>query len=164
MPLRLNGSCRCKAVSFSVESHTPVPYQLCYCGICRKTAGGGGFAINIMGLNATLMVKGQEAIRFYRAEIEDDSGHCETSTGRRNYCERCASALWLWDESWPDLVHPFASVIDGDLPKASEQTHLMLRYKAPWVMPNIKTGDQCFDLYPDQSIEDWHKSRNLWVD
>ena len=49
MPMRLEGSCRCGAVRFSVDSHTPYPYQRCYCSICRKSAGGGGYAINIMG-------------------------------------------------------------------------------------------------------------------
>jgi hypothetical protein len=33
MPMRLEGSCRCGAISFSV---------------CLKSAGGGGYAINIM--------------------------------------------------------------------------------------------------------------------
>jgi len=50
MPMRLEGSCRCGAISFSVDSHTPYPYQRCYCSICRKSAGGGGYAINIMGV------------------------------------------------------------------------------------------------------------------
>jgi hypothetical protein len=40
MPMRLEGSCRCCAISFSVDSHTPYPYQRCYCSICRKSAGG----------------------------------------------------------------------------------------------------------------------------
>jgi len=37
MPMRLEGSCRCGAVKFSVDSHAPQP--CCYCTICRKTAG-----------------------------------------------------------------------------------------------------------------------------
>ena len=41
----LEGSCHCGAVRFSVKSHTPQPYMHCYCSICRKTAGGGGYAI-----------------------------------------------------------------------------------------------------------------------
>ena len=43
MPLLLKGSCRCNAVRFEVESHTPAPFMLCYCSICRKQQGGGGF-------------------------------------------------------------------------------------------------------------------------
>lgn len=46
MPMLLKGSCRCGSVRFEVQSHTPVPYQLCYCSICRKQQGGGGYAIN----------------------------------------------------------------------------------------------------------------------
>ena len=41
------GSCHCGAVRFRAESPTPYPYQACYCSICRKTAGGGGYAINL---------------------------------------------------------------------------------------------------------------------
>ena len=57
MPTLLEGSCRCGAVHFSCESHTPVPYQHCYCSICRKTAGGGGYAINLGAVAASLKVE-----------------------------------------------------------------------------------------------------------
>ena len=163
MPLHLSGSCRCGAVRFMCKSHTPQPYQLCYCTICRKTAGGGGFAINIMGDYATLDVQGRDAIAVYRAEIDHD-GASHTSTGQRNLCRHCGSALWLWDDTWPDLVHPFASAIDSDLPVPPENVHLMLADKPDWVEPQIGEHDTCFDGYPEQSIEDWHRSRGLWID
>jgi hypothetical protein len=164
MPILLEGSCRCGAVQFSVSSHTPYPYQLCYCSICRKTAGGGGFAINLMGDNKRLQVKGGDAIGVYRVTLCDDDGrNCEVSTGERNFCTRCATALWLYDPAWPDLVHPFASAIDTALPVPPRKTHLMLRYKASWVEPMIGKNDFSFDLYPEQSIEDWHKQNGLWV-
>ena len=163
MPMTLEGSCRCGAVSFSVKSHTPVPYQRCYCRICRKTLGGGGYAINLGALNDTLKVKGRKHISVYRAEIEDD-GVCEKSAGERNFCSKCASGLWLYDPNWPDLVHPFASVIDTDLPVPPESVHLMLDFKASWVTPQLGEDDQCFDLYPEESIADWHKARDLWVE
>ena len=70
MPIRLEGSCRCGAVSFSFDSHTPYPYQRCYCSICRKSAGGGGYAINIMGVADTLKVKGRRAIGVWHAQID----------------------------------------------------------------------------------------------
>ena len=54
----LEGSCHCGAVRFSVESPHPYPYQRCYCSICRKTAGGGGYAINLSGSAETLLVWG----------------------------------------------------------------------------------------------------------
>ena len=164
MALTLKGSCRCGAVAFSVASHTPHPYQLCYCSICRKTAGGGGFAINIMGDARTLDVTGRDHIAVYRAEIAGEAGHCETSTGERNFCTGCGTALWLYDPKWPELIHPHASAIDTALPVPPERVHLMLRYKAPWVVPDVGPKDRTFELYPEQSIEDWHRTRGLWVD
>jgi len=165
MPMLLKGSCRCGAVRFEVESHTPAPYQLCYCSICRKQQGGGGYAINLGALNDTMIIKGKENLGVYRAEIEDDEHPtCEVSTGERNFCTRCGSALWLYDPTWPDLVHPFASAVDSNLPAPKERTHLMLKYKANWVVPDIGKNDKTFDVYPEESIADWHKRTGMWVE
>ena len=163
MPMTLEGSCRCGAVSFTVDSHTPYPFMRCYCQICRKTAGGGGYAINLGADSATLKVSGRESLAVYRAEIERD-GVCETSTGERNSCVKCASALWLYDPTWPELVHPFASAIDSPLPEAPETVHLMLAFKPDWIKPGIGPKDRCFDHYPEESIADWHRARRLWID
>lgn len=165
MPLLLKGSCRCAKVTFSVESNTPVPYQLCYCSICRKQQGGGGYAVNL-GANAeTMEVEGRPHLAVYRARINDDEHTgCETSTGERNFCTLCGSALWPYDPSWPELVHPFASAIDSVLPKPPHRVHLMLKYKASWVEPRIAPNDEAFDLYPGLSIAEWHKRNGLWVD
>lgn len=164
MSMQLDGSCHCGAVRFTVASRTPYPYQLCYCSICRKTAGGGGFAINIMGDAASLQVRGKRTLRFYRAEIRDDEGRCEVASGQRHFCARCASALWMFDPTWPDLLHPFASAIDSALPVPPAKVHLMLRYKAGWVVPDLGPDDDCFDEYPELSIEDWHRRRGLWME
>jgi hypothetical protein len=161
--MTLDGSCRCGAVRFTVESHTPYPYQRCYCSICRKQDGGGGYAINIMGDANTLKVEGEDAIGVYHAEIDDDSGHWVSSAERR-FCTKCGTALWLWDGSWPDLVHPFASAIDTALPTAPSSVHLMLDFKAPWVVVQQGPQDELFPRYPQQSIEEWHKSRGLWIE
>ena len=105
------------------------------------------------------------AISAYRAEIQDDEREkCEVSTGERRFCRECASALWLYDPTWPDLVHPFASAIDSELPKPPHRVHLLLKYKASWVEPDIRDGDAAFDLYPELSIADWHKKNGMWVD
>jgi hypothetical protein len=165
MPLLLKGSCRCNAVRFEVESHTPVPFMLCYCSICRKQQGGGGFAINLGADFETMKITGKGNLGVYRAEIEDDEHtQCEISSGERNFCRKCGSALWLYDPTWPELVHPFASAIDTDLPKPPSKVHLMLKYKANWVEPEIGKGDKVFDVYPEESIADWHKRTGMWVD
>lgn len=165
MPLNIRGSCRCGAVHFNCDSHTPVPYQRCYCSICRKTAGGGGYAINLGADARTLKVSDPDkAIRVYRAEIRQADGLCELSTGERSFCSVCATALWLFSPEWPDLVHPFASAIDSDLPPAPSTVHMMLKFKPTWVELQLGEGDLQFDEYPRESLEDWHKGEGLWVD
>jgi hypothetical protein len=164
MAKKLEGSCRCAAVHFTVISHTPYPYQLCYCSICRKTAGDGGFAINIMGDAKTLKVRGKRSIRIFHARIADESGHCRTSRGQRHFCARCATALWMSDPEWPELMHPFASAIDTPLPTPPSKVHLMLRFKPKWVKPDFGRGDAKFQEYPKLSIEEWHRRRGLWID
>ena len=59
----LEGSCQCGAVHFRLRSAHPVPYQRCYCSICRKTQGGGGFAINLAGDAATCACAGASTSR-----------------------------------------------------------------------------------------------------
>ncbi len=165
MPMTLEGSCRCGAVRFRCDSHTPQPYQRCYCSICRKTAGGGGYAINLAALAETLQVEAaDDAIGVYRGEIRGDDGACETSTGERSFCTRCATALWMFSPDWPELVHPFASAIDSDLPVPPASVHLMLDFKPAWVVPQVGPDDECFDRYPAESIADWHRRRAVWVD
>ncbi|MBK8456974.1 MAG: GFA family protein [Phyllobacteriaceae bacterium] len=149
--MKLNGSCHCGAVRFSVESNTPVPYQRCYCSICRKTQGSGGYAINLGADAATLVVEGRGNTAIYHARM--DGG---VSQAERHFCRLCGSHLWLFDARWPNLVHPHASAIDSDLPKATETTHLMLDFKADWVDVAAGPGDRLHGEYPDESIDDWH--------
>jgi len=160
--MHLKGSCHCGKVRFSLDCAHPYPFNLCYCSICRKTAGGGGFAINLGGDYDSLEIEGEKHIGVYRANIEDaDTGEVTQSEARRSFCRHCASALWVWDPRWPELVHPFASAIDTELPKAPERTHLMMAYKASWVPAHIEPGDRSFDRYPDESLAQWHERLGL---
>ena len=149
--MKLEGSCHCGKVRFRLESNTPIPYQRCYCTICRKTQGGGGYAVNIMGWTDSLEVEGEENVSVYRALLDGVESPVE-----RRFCSRCGSALWVYHDKWPDLIHPFASAIDTDLPSAKETVHMMLEYKASWVDVPEGPGHARFPLYPDKSIEVWH--------
>jgi hypothetical protein len=121
-----------------------------------------------MGIYDTLKIKDKSAIGVYQVVLEEEGKDGKkakkVSDGERNFCTKCSTPLWLWDKNWPELVHPFASVIDTDLPVPPERVHLMLGSKASWVVPEIKKGDQEFQEYPKESIEDWHKKRKLWID
>ena len=162
--MQLEGSCHCGAVHFTVESHTPYPFMRCYCSICRKTAGGGGYAINIMGDADTLKVRGRKALVAYQARIPDPkTGRRTRSPAQRNFCGQCGSALWVWDPRWPEWVYPFASAIDTPLPKPREEVELMLNYAAPWADVPSGSAHTHFGEYPEESIADWHTKRGLTV-
>ncbi len=158
--MHLEGSCHCGAVRFSLESKHPYPFNLCYCSICRKTAGGGGFAINLGGDANSFHVNGREHLRIYHARMHDDEG-THRSPAERNFCGDCGSALWLWDPRWPELIHPFASAIDTPLPKPPERTHMMLGSKAPWVEVRADPQDKQFEEYPKESLAQWHERLGL---
>ena len=155
--MKLRGSCHCQAVRFTVQAASPYPFMRCYCSICRKTAGGGGYAVNLGAAKNTLEVEGSENLSVYRARMEDGA----TSSGERNFCRRCGTALWLYDPNWPDLVHPQASAIDTALPVPPDRVHMMLDFKAPWVEPDIREGDASFPGYPAESLADWHSRHGL---
>jgi len=148
--MQLKGSCHCGAVRFSLESETPYPYLHCYCSICRKTAGGGGYAINIMGNADTFRKRGRT--RVYRAT---------RGGGERHFCPKCGSALWVWDKHWPEWIYPFASAIDTPLPRPKERQHILLNSKANWVPVPRGSGEKRFREFPREAIINWHRKRGL---
>jgi len=155
--MKLEGSCHCKKVEFSLESNENVPFARCYCSICRKTAGGGGYAINLGGNFNTFKVEGEEHVSVYQAfKTDSTTGERKQSPMKRHFCKHCGSALWAWDPRWPELVHPHASAIDTALPVPPEHVHLMLGSKASWVVPQVEANDKTFDEYPEESLAAWH--------
>lgn len=160
--MHLKGSCHCKAVTFELDSHTPYPYMRCYCSICRKTAGGGGYAINIMGQTETFKVQGSDHVGVYRALLSQD-GKTELSSAARNFCKNCASCLWIFDTNWPHWIYPFASAIDTELPKPPEHFHIMLDFAANWCEITQEKKNYLFAGFPKESIENWHKRNAIYV-
>lgn len=160
--MQLEGSCHCGRVRFRLHTAHPYPFNLCYCSICRKTAGSGGFGINLGGDHASLEVEGEEHLNVYRARLPNpETGALEESPARRHFCRHCGSALWVWDPRWPELAHPFASAIDTELPIPPERTHLMLDSKAAWVVAAAGPHDRQYPEYPEESIADWHQRLGL---
>jgi hypothetical protein len=158
----LKGSCHCGGVHFSLTSKNPYPFNYCYCTICRKTQGGGGYAVNLSGEADSLTITGEENITVYQAKIHAaKTGNMETSPAKRHFCKICSSNLWLWDPRWPEQLHAFASAIDTELPAAPEKTHLMLGSKANWVPVLAGPDDKEFDAYPDETIAQWHQRLGL---
>lgn len=160
--MHLEGSCHCRKVRFTVDAAEPVPFMRCYCSICRKTAGAGGYAINLGAATRSMKVTGKRYLGIYRARLwEDGSTKARTSQARRYFCSRCGSALWVWDPRWPELVHPHAGAIDTPLPTPPGNVHIMLGSKAPWVQAEGDAHDERFEEYPALSLAQWHAAKGL---
>jgi hypothetical protein len=160
--MHLEGSCHCGSVKFAVESDSPVPFMRCYCSICRKTAGAGGFTINLGASTSTMKVRGKRHLRIYRARIAGAKGaKSHLSSARRYFCARCGSALWVWDPTWPEFVHPHASAIDTPLPTPPDHVHCLVGSKASWVEIEGGPNDPRFDQFPDMSLAQWHAAKGL---
>jgi len=150
-------------VRFEVSSLHPQPYQRCYCSICRKAGGGGGFLVNIEADATTLKVEGEEHVETYRAIITGD-GERRESHHQRKFCRKCGCHLYAFNERWPKLLHPVAGAIDTSLPEPPEYVHLMEGSKASWVRVEGTPNDAHFEEYPEESLADWHRKRGLVVD
>jgi hypothetical protein len=162
----LKGSCHCGAVKFEFQSHTPYPYQRCYCSICRKLNGGGGYTINIMGKHDTLQVDGEQHINVYRSKLNDRGAYEADGLGfsRRHFCKHCGTMLWNYNPRYGSWFYPFASAIDTPLPVPPERAEIMLDYKPSWCEVPEGPKEKHFARYPDEGIEDWHKKRGLYRD
>jgi hypothetical protein len=160
--MHLEGSCHCGAVRFSLEAHSPAPFMHCHCSICRKTAGSGGYAINLGGDAATLKVRGRQHLRIYHAKLREPGQRTRRSPAARHFCGECGSALWLWDPRWPELVHPHASAIDTPLPRPPEVVEAALDFAPDWIDVPRGRGHVHFARWPDESLADWHRRHGLY--
>jgi hypothetical protein len=165
MPVLLKGSCHCGSVRFTVQSSTPVPYQLCVCSICRKVGGVGG-SINLGAHADTLKVEGKEYLSVYKAVLKPivPGEHVEERSSERNFCSKCSSMLWLYDPTWPELLHPFASAIDSpELERPDYLVVVKMNSKPDYIrLPEGKK--ELFEDYGPESIEEWHKSSGKYVE
>ncbi|PGH27390.1 hypothetical protein AJ80_00868 [Polytolypa hystricis UAMH7299] len=163
MPMTLNGSCQCGGVEFTLQSHTPVPYQLCACSICRKIGGYSG-SVNLGGIASTLTVhKGQDLVKKYTAVKARGLPTESMCSSIRNFCSNCSTMLWLWDHHWPELIHPFASAIDTELPVPEEMVCIMNGSKPAWVRwPEGKKS--VHETYGETGLDEWHKKNGAWVE
>jgi hypothetical protein len=153
--MKLEGSCQCEKIKFSVDSETPYPFMFCYCTVCRKVTGGV-CGCNIMGIRKTLKIKGKRYLKCYHATIRE-RGHSRKSEAERWFCSNCGTHLWLMDDQWPEGVWPNAGAIDTPLPvpPPSKTVHCMLSAKPKWV-PVVLPGKR-YSVFGPLSIAEWHE-------
>lgn len=69
--------------------------------------------------------------------------------------------LWNWCHLWPELIHPFANVIDTELPPVDEMVCVMQNSKPVYVrLPEGKK--QVYETYGPYSLEEWHKKQGMF--
>ena len=106
--------------------------------------------------------RGRKNIAIYHALLKGEGEkRAHRSSAERHFCSLCGTGLWLFSPEWPELIHPFASAIDTPLPVPPEHTHLMLGSKASWVEVDARPKDRQFELYPEESIAQWHERLGL---
>lgn len=159
--MKLEGSCHCRAVTFTVESKSYYPFMHCHCSICRKTAGSGGYAINLGADAGSMQVVGEAHLGRYHAVIREPGEPDTRSPAERRFCTSCGSALWLWDPRWPELIHPHASAIDTPLPKPPEVVEAALDYAPAWVDVPTGAGHRAVGQWPSESLDEWHRRHGL---
>jgi hypothetical protein len=100
--------------------------------------------------------------RKYTAIKDRGTENEELCSSERNFCSNCSTMLWLWDHHWPELIHPFASAIDTELPAPDEMVCVLANSKPNWARwPEGKKS--IHDVYGDDSIEGWHKKHGLYI-
>ena len=158
----MEGSCSCGAVKFRCTSRHPHPYMRCYCSICRKTQGGGGYAINLRADTDGLKIEGEDNIKTYHAHVRDrKTGEWKTSGAERKFCGLCGTGLSMYSDKYPEMFHPFASVVDTPLPVPPERFHILLNSKADWVEPEETEKDVHFETGPNESLAAWYERHGL---
>lgn len=161
--MKLEGGCYCGSVNFSAMTHAPYPYMRCYCSFCRQTSGSGGYGINIIAEAESLSVSGETHIGLHHGkEHDEETDELKEGPGVRYFCRECGSPLWAADPRWAQWIYPYASAVQTPLPVPPETVHIMLDFKAPWVVVPSGQGHRHFARYPDESIIDWHRRHGLY--
>ena len=123
--MKLEGSCQCGGVTFTVETSHPVPYQRCYCSICRKIQGGGGYAINLAGDFRTLKVKGEDRITRYHAKMHEPGRRTTRSKAERSVAALPAGA------GCDAVIARYRAVVKSDSPFMRRSTAKSAAPKPP---------------------------------
>ncbi|ADE15205.1 protein of unknown function DUF1232 [Nitrosococcus halophilus Nc 4] len=129
--MQLKGLCHCGNVRFTLHSPHPYPFNLCYCSICRKTAGGGGYAINLGGDYETLKIKGKKHLSVYQARISDPkTGEVKKSPAQRNFCKNMKKpkrTTQYSDKAFWEKINIYAKSVGLDVIETSLKLYYALQ-------------------------------------
>ena len=114
------GGCLCGAVRYEVEGEI-APVQLCHCAQCRK-AQGGPFAANAPVATAAFrLLRGEDALREFRA-----------SPGKRRvFCGTCGGPLFSQRDDAPEVLRLRVGSLD-ETDGLTLGFHIQTDSKAAW--------------------------------
>jgi hypothetical protein len=95
--------------------------------------------------------------------MDRDTKDQRVATSERNFCGKCGTMLWLYDETWPELLHPFAGCIDTPLPKPQKMV-IVCNSSKPDYVPLPGCEKEVNDVYGPHTLEEWHKVNGVYVD
>lgn len=116
----IEGECNCGAVAFKIKSQITGVY-ICHCSICRKTTGGGGFAVVIVNSNKLSWAQGKDNINYWVKP-----GH-EWHT---SFCRICGSPLPGKNDNTNTYI-PVGSLTSGH-ENLKVAHHIWVGSKASW--------------------------------
>ena len=118
---RVNGSCLCGAIRFSVQMPTLFCAH-CHCSMCRRNHGAG--YVTWFGVDrAGLTIEAGEAQLAHYASSEH---------GRRSFCERCGSSLFCESDRHPEQVDVVLANVQSPIDR-EPQMHIHFDDRAEWV-------------------------------
>ncbi|ELR02891.1 hypothetical protein GMDG_01113 [Pseudogymnoascus destructans 20631-21] len=94
-------------------------------------------------------------------QIERGTKNEAKCTSERSFCSNCSTMLWNYDAEWPELIHPFASAIDKELPVPEEMVCILEGSKPEWV--RWPEGKKVVVKQYHLSLENWHREKGLYV-
>jgi hypothetical protein len=122
MTEKLNGSCLCGAIAYTID--VPVAeLRACHCEHCQKTSGAGGSVNAVVPSSAFHITRGTP--RRYSALA--DSGR----TLYRHFCGDCGSPIYSQRANAPETVVVRAGTIDN-APDMKITMNIWTRSKRPW--------------------------------
>ncbi|KAH9963461.1 hypothetical protein BGW80DRAFT_851545, partial [Lactifluus volemus] len=105
----------------------------------------------------------EERHSIYKAVLDRGTPEERRSTSERHFCSKCSAMLWLWDETYPELLHPFASAIDEPDLKVPDEMTVLMTGSAPSYVRLPEGKKETFKEYPEASLEEWHKEHDEYV-
>ena len=123
---RVEGSCFCGAVRFSVRLPTLFCGH-CHCSMCQRSHGAGYVTWFSVPRERFSVDAGNEALARFRS-----SDH-----GTRSFCRVCGSSLLCESTRHPDQVDVVLANLHGPIDRPP-QVHIYFDDRVPWV--NVEDG------------------------